>query len=214
MNRLVQPEMLDALAEDDPDAVQSRHDLLKVNWIMGNHRWMLRQLRLEHRPGESICELGAGDGALGRKILAAGICRESELHAVDLAPQPDDWPQKAVWHRGDLFATPLPDCEILVANLFLHHFTPEQLELLGSRLPTATRLILAAEPARYRIHQYSGRLFCALTGLNHVTRYDMQICIRAGFRGDELPRSLLLPAPWLWQARDTLSGANRSVIRR
>lgn len=214
MNRIVAPEILETLADDHPDAVQGRADLLKVNWIMGNHAWMLRTLKRERKPGEHVCELGAGDGALSRKLLRHGICTAPELHAVDLAVQPENWPASAVWHRGDLFAMKLPDCKILIANLFLHHFTPEQLALLGSRLSPKTRLIVAAEPARYRMHQLSGKLFSALTRLNPVTRHDMQVSIRAGFRGDELPRSLGLGSDWRWQASCTIFGASRVVMSR
>jgi hypothetical protein len=214
MTRAIAPEILETLADDHPDAIQGRADLLKVNWIMGNHAWMLRTLKRERKPGERLCELGAGDGALSRKLVENGLCAPAELHAVDLASQPKNWPAEAVWHRGDLFAMELPECEILIANLFLHHFTPEQLARLGSRISPRTRLILAAEPARYRMHQISGKLFSALTGLNHVTRYDMQVSIRAGFRGDELPRSLALQPPWSWSGWCTMFGANRVVMRR
>ena len=214
MTRLVAPEILETLADDDPHAIRSRADLLKVNWIMGNHAWMLRTLKREKKYGERVCELGAGDGTLSRKLLRQGLCDAQELHAVDLAAQPENWPESAVWHRGDLFAMTLPDCEILIANLFLHHFTAEQLARLGSRVSPKTRLIVAAEPARYRLHQLSGRLFCALTGLNHVTRYDMQVSIRAGFRGDELARALGLGREWRWQTCCTPFGANRVVLSR
>jgi len=214
MNRVVAPEILETLHDEDPHAIQGRADLLKVNWIMGNHRWLLRTLQRERQPGEHLCELGAGDGALSRKILKRAVCAPHELHAVDLAAQPADWPAGAFWHRGDLFAQPLPECEILIANLFLHHFTSEQLTLLGARLSPKTRLILAAEPARHRFHQISGRLFSRLAGLNHVTRHDMQVSIRAGFRGDELPAALGLQAPWTWQCRARPFGSIRILIRR
>ena len=214
MNRVVAPEILETLADDDPHAIQGRLDLLKVNWIMGNHRWLLRTLKRERKPGEHICELGAGDGALSRKMLQNAICTPQELHAVDLAGEPKNWPAGAIWHRGDLFAQPLPDCEILVANLFLHHFTEEQLAKLGSRLSSKTRLILAAEPARYFIHKISGWLFSNLTRLNHVTRHDMQVSIRAGFRGDELPRALGLAGNWHSEASCTPFGANHVILRR
>jgi hypothetical protein len=113
-----------------------------------------------------------------------------------------------------LFAQTLPDCEILVANLFLHHFTEEQLARLGTRLSPKTRLILAAEPARYFIHKISGWLFSNLTRLNHVTRYDMQVSIRAGFRGDELPRALGLGNEWRRRCQSRPFGANRMVLCR
>ncbi|MBL9131732.1 MAG: hypothetical protein JNG86_11065 [Verrucomicrobiaceae bacterium] len=214
MNRVVAPEILETLADDHPDAIQSRADLLKVNWIMGNHAWMLRTLKHERKPGERICELGAGDGALSRKFVENGLCTPQDLHAVDLAGQPANWPAGASWHRGDLFATKLPECEILVANLFLHHFTDRQLASFREQISPQTRLILAAEPARYFAHQITGAVFSALTRLNHVTRYDMQVSIRAGFRGDELPRALGLQPPWCWRGWCTMFGANRVVMRR
>jgi hypothetical protein len=214
MTRTIEPELLDALADDHPDALASRSDLLKVNWIMGNHHWMLRTLKKERKPGERICEIGAGDGALSQKIVQNAICSPNELHAVDLASQPKNWPQAAIWHQGDLFATQLPDCEILIANLFLHHFRSEHLAQLGARLSPVTRLILAAEPARYRIHQITGGVISRLLGMHYVTRYDMQVSIRAGFRGDELPLALGLGSEWSSVGKNTFFGANRVVMSR
>lgn len=214
MKRIVAPEILETLAADDPQAVQGRLDLLKVNWIMGNHRWLLRTLHRERRTGERICELGAGDGMLSRKILQRAICAPQELHSIDLAAEPPGWPSGAVWHSGDLFARTLPDGEILIANLFLHHFTAEQLAQLGSRLSSKTRLIIAAEPARYFIHQVTGWLFSKLMRLNFVTRHDMQVSIRAGFRRDELPRALGLGGEWSWHCDSRPFGAQRMVMRR
>lgn len=83
-----------------------------------------------------------------------------------------------------------------MANLILHHFRDEQLRVLGSRISSKTRLILAAEPARQRIHTWLGRFFCWLAELNHITAYDMQVSIRAGFRGDELRVALGLGEEW------------------
>lgn len=214
MIRAIEPELLDSLADDHPDAIASRRDLLKVNWIMGNHHWMLRMLKRERRVGERLCEIGAGDGALSHKIIQSRICGPQELHAVDLASLPRNWPQSATWHRGDLFAMELPECEILIANLFLHHFTPERLAQLGTRLSPVTRLILVAEPARYRVHQITGGIIARLLHMHFVTRYDMRVSIRAGFRADEVPRALGLGGEWRWEAGCTMFGANRVVIRR
>ena len=94
------------------------------------------------------------------------------------------------------------------------HFTEEQLAKLGERLSPKTRLILAAEPARYFIHKISGWLFSNLTRLNHVTRYDMQVSIRAGFRGDELPRALKLSGEWRWRCQSRPFGAHRVILKR
>ena len=82
--RIVQREILDDLAADDPRAQRSRRDLLRVHRAMGTRailRKALRRLALSRQPeGEPlrILELGAGDGRL---MLAI---------ARDLAPR---WPR-------------------------------------------------------------------------------------------------------------------------
>lgn len=212
--RAFQPELLDMLPPDDPDAIRAREEMLQVNGIMGNHRWIERMVRRHREDGWRITELGAGDGALSLRLWEAGCCNAAALHAFDLAPRPQLWPVEAQWTRGDVLAQALPDTEIVIANLFLHHFTTEQLRLLGSRLSPVTRLIIAAEPARHWIHSLSGRLFCELAELNHVQRHDMQASIRAGFRGDELREALALDAPWQIRVSSHPFGAYRFMAWR
>ena len=212
--RRVESEILETLPDDHPDAITGREDLLQVNAVMGNHRWMRRMVRQHVRPGWRITEIGAGDGALSRSFVEAGLCGPEQLHAFDLAGRPTTWPAAAAWTQGDLFRHPLPESEVLVANLFLHHFENPALRELGARLPASTELILAAEPARRWLHTWTGRLFCSLAQLNHVTRYDMQVSIRAGFRGAELPHALGLGPEWRWEARETPLGACRLLAWR
>ena len=194
--RVIEQELLEIYPEDHPDAICGREDLLLVNAVMGNHRWMECMLRRWHQPGWRITEIGAGDGALSLRLKEQGICAAKDLHAFDLAARPARWPTEAAWTQGDFFQHPLPDSEVLVANLILHHFRDEQLRVLGSRISSKTRLILAAEPARRRIHTWLGRFFCWLAELNHITAYDMQVSIRAGFLGDELRVALGLGEEW------------------
>ena len=42
--REVEPEILDGLPAGHPDAIRSRRDLRLVNALMGNQRWILKQL--------------------------------------------------------------------------------------------------------------------------------------------------------------------------
>lgn len=214
MNRKVEPELLESLPEDDPGAIQSRRDLLLVNGIMGNHRWMLRRLRREMRAGDRLLEIGSGDGALSRRVAEAGICTTSQLNAIDLASRPESWPADASWCQGSVFEEPLPEAEIVIANLILHHFEADELAELGQRLPESARLLIAAEPARFRFHQIQGGLFCRLMGLHYVTRHDMMISIRAGFRGDELASALSLGAPWQAWSSSRPFGAYRFEARK
>ncbi len=212
--RVLQPELLDTLPPDDPDAMRAREEMLQVNGIMGNHRWIERMVRRHREEGWRITELGAGDGALSLRLMEAGCVTEAGLHAFDLAPRPEHWPAGAHWTRGDVLAQALPDTEIVIANLFLHHFTTEQLRVLGGRLSPVTRLMVAAEPARRWIHRLSGRVFCELAELNHVQRHDMQASICAGFRGEELGDALGLGKEWRVSAHEHPLGGYRFMAWR
>lgn len=212
--RSVQPEVLETLEPDSAVAIRSREDLQVVNAFMGNPRWIRRMLKTHAAPDWTVAELGAGDGRLSLDLLEAGICQADRLCGLDLAPRPVGWPPEARWHQGDIFSEPLPPAQVLVANLFLHHFEPDSLAKLGARIPPETRLILAAEPARFRIHSYLGRVLCWLANLNWVTRYDMQVSIRAGFRGRELPASLELGPEWQISIFQTVLGGYRMLALR
>jgi hypothetical protein len=213
--RRVEPELLETYPIDHPDAVRGRADLRLVNAVMGNHRWIARTLRRVCRPGWRVTEIGAGDGALSRRLASEGICATRDLHAFDLAPPPPDWPATAGWTQGDLMCQPLPDSEVLVANLFLHHLEDEALRELGRRLPASVRILVAAEPARRRLHSFSGRLLCQVARLHPITRHDMQTSIRAGFRAGEMPARLGLGAGWqLRQQAETWLGGCRLLAVR
>src|SRR5688572_15693529 len=106
MERRVEPEILDHLAPDDPEGLQSRRELRIINAIMGNHRWLARQVHRHRQHDWRVLELGAGDGALGVRL-----CNQGEAHLVsglDLAPRPVGWPEAAGWCQTDVLAVPLP----------------------------------------------------------------------------------------------------------
>jgi hypothetical protein len=212
MPRLLQPELLDALPPDHPDARHSRRDLRLINLLMGNHRWLARTVAAVVRTDERILELGAGDGTLTRRLAAAGRL----VDALDLAPPPSDWPAGMAWHSADLVRFGgYARYGAVVGNLIFHHFSAEALAALGRALGTSVRVVLACEPVR---RKSSRRLFALLAPLfraNRVTRHDARVSIDAGFDGDELPELLGLdPAEWRWHCRTTRRGAYQMVAIR
>jgi len=210
LERKLEPEWLDTLPPDEPEARQSRRDLRWINRAMGNSGWFLRNLPPLLRKGERVLELGAGEGELGRRLSAAGL----EVDGLDRMPRPSGWTGR--WHQADIREFEgFWEYGALVANLVLHHFSAAELAELGSRLSGGPRLILASEPAR-RLRNLRVFILLGLAlRLNRVTDHDGRISIGAGFLGDELPRALGLgPDRWSLRCLESLSGASRMIAIR
>lgn len=212
MSRQLQPELLDSLPADHPDARHSRHDLRLINAIMGNHRWVLRAVAGVCAAGDRLLELGAGTGELGRRLAAAGHA----MDGLDFAPRPPGWPPSREWHTADLLAfAGYGRYDAVIGNLIFHHFSDGELAALGRSLRDSVRVIVACEPARSRSSQRLFAFVAPLFRANHVTLHDAHASITAGFRDDELPRLLGLdPAVWTWQCGTTLLGACHLVAVR
>jgi hypothetical protein len=212
MQRILEPELLDSLAPQDPDAVRSRRDLRLTNQILGNHRWLTGTLGPLLREGEVALELGAGTGELGRRLAANGVAADG----IDRCPRPGQWPCTRAWHVGDLRTFSGYDrYPVVFGNLIFHHFDERELRTLGEILQRHARFIVACEPARRRSSQ---TLFAAIAPLfraNRVTLHDAHVSIAAGFVGDELPRALgLAPSAWDCRCSTTLLGSYHMVARR
>jgi len=212
MHRTLQPELLDSLPHDHPDALHNRRDLRLTNRIVGAHRWLARTLPPLLRPGEPALELGAGTGELGRTLIARGVA----LDGLDLWPRPRAWPAERTWHVADLRAfAGYGRYAAVIGNLIFHQFTDETLAAVGEKLRAHARVIVACEPARSRLSQKLYGLLGPILGANHVTLHDAHVSIAAGFLDGELPRALGLTAPE-WDVRCSISalGIYRMVALR
>lgn len=208
--RVVIPEILDHLPADDPEAVRSRGDLRRVNFLMGNERWVCKAARrFPAEAARGIVEIGAGDGALCGKL--ARLFPLAPVAAYDLAPRPADLEPTVAWHRGTIFDAPPPEeSGVLVANLFLHHFEAEELAALG-RWMRSFKVLVINEPDRSRLPHLLGRL--AHPWINRVTRHDMHVSIDAGFAAGEIGGLLGLDG-WQMKETSTWRGARRVLAWR
>lgn len=212
MPRTLEAELLDILPLDSPDARRSRRDLLRVNRIMGNHAWFERVVPDLAEPGERALELGAGDGILALRLRSAGL----RTDALDRFPAPRRWPDTARWHAADLRCFGhWADYPVVLANLVLHHLDDAELAALGARLDRHARVLVFNEPLRSARARLLWSVGAPLGGACAVTRHDGRLSIGAGFRGDELPRTLRLDhARWDWRVDETFLGAYRLVALR
>jgi trans-aconitate methyltransferase len=143
VKRIVQPEILDRISPTDPRAIRSRRDLRRVNAWMRNPSIMADALKnnLSGYALKKITELGAGDGNFLLQIAQKLSSRWPNTNVTLLDMQKNisdetlaafskfDWRAEVV--VANVFGWPQSSEEIVVANLFLHHFENERLtELL------------------------------------------------------------------------------------
>ena len=222
MRRVVEPELLDDLPPDDPQAVGSRTDLRRLNAIMGHAGILSRAFRSQFdgtiprlRPLRFV-ELGAGDGtllvqlaqrwaALGVTAQVTTVDRQNLVSAEtrrELAAL--HWAVESV--ASDVFAwleQASPVADVMLANLFLHHFPDESLAELLRLAAARTNLFIACEPRRSPFALTASRLL-GLIGCNAITRHDAVVSVRAGFAGREL--SALWPTDPKWMVSERRAG--------
>lgn len=191
--RVVRPELLDELDSHDPHAIRSRRDLRMINQIIRGENWILKNLKAQKQI-QKVIELGAGEGTLCRKIHQTRP--DITITAVDLAPRPTGLPVAIKWQQENILQTDLnyDESTAIVANLFLHHFQDDVIIQLSTTWNQAG-MILLAEPYRSSSAIHMAKLLHPF--INHVTRHDMKISIKAGFLLGEIPA--LLGNDLLWE---------------
>jgi hypothetical protein len=215
MERCVEPELLDELPPAEPRAVRSRRDLLRVNAWMGNGGIMLRALRSTCREPSArrLVDLGTGDGKFLLRVARRLQPDWQGTRAVLLdqqnavAPETHAAFQALGWrteHQSadvlDWLARPAaPGCDVVVSNLFLHHFREAQLAGLLRAAAGSARVFIAVEPRRSARSLLFSRLLWGIA-CNQVTRHDAVVSVRAGFDGGEL--SSLWPADPSWTLQE------------
>jgi hypothetical protein len=212
MPRRVGVEILDGLEPTDPAAERSRRDLRRVHRAMGTRSILLRALRQLTPPGPDaasirVLELGAGDGTLmlgiarvmapwwppveltllDRQALVAGetlagfagLGWTTDIEVVDAL----DWAESSC--GGGPRGRQTARWDLIVANLFLHHFEGAQLGTLLGAVAAGSDRFVACEPRRDWVALAGSHLVGAM-GAGAVTRTDAVLSVRAGFRGNEI----------------------------
>ena len=203
LTRVLEPEALDHLASDDPVAMRSRRDLRRVNAFMGARGILVRalgRLSIVHSAPLRILEIGCGDGLLLLDVATARGIPAAQVHLTLLDRQPivhqetlaayaaAGW--RAETRVDDVLAWAAePESaerwDIVVANLFLHHFNRDALAALLAACARRADALVACEPRRSRFALAASHLIFFL-GANAVTRRDGVLSVRAGFIGREL----------------------------
>jgi hypothetical protein len=214
--RRLETELLDVLPADDAAAMRSRRDLRCLNQVMLHPAIMARRmLRHSVDAPRRIIELGAGDGSLMLR-LSRRLARHWSGVAVILVDRQDivsretrqaisslGWREDRVTQDVFEYLAVAEPADIIIANLFLHHFQRSQITDIFTRCAKLAPVLIALEPRRTTLPLLGSRLIWLL-GCNHVSRHDAVASVRAGFRDSEL--SALWPDRQGWNLDERSAG--------
>ena len=217
--RSVEPEWLDELPPDDPRAMRSRRDLRHINALMMNASMVAREFRRSCRTNSpcTIAEIGAGDGTFMLQLAAKTAMPRQDTRVVLLDRHATVgrgtlaefaalgwWAECVIADVFEWLARPADRVyDVMVANLFLHHFDTARLSTLLSLAAQRARCFIACEPRRSWL-ALTGSHLLGVGGCNDVTRHDAVASVRAGFDGQEL--SELWPARREWRLEERAFG--------
>jgi hypothetical protein len=222
--RRLETELLDVLPADDPAAIRSRRDLKLLNAVMLHPVMMARRLRrLVAVPPKRIVELGAGDGSLMLRlarrlaphwpgVATVLVDQQAIVPATTRAEIRDlGWRQELIAQDVFAYLATAKRADIIIANLFLHHFSSPQLSEILARSAALAPVFVALEPRRATLPLLGSRLIWLL-GCNHVSRHDAAASVRAGFRDREL--SALWPDLEGWSLHEGQAALSHSFTAR
>lgn len=199
--RRVGHELLDGLAAEDPRAQRSRRDLQRVHRAMATLAVVERALD-RGTSGfipKTLLELGAGDGSLMLRLAQRRAVLWPNVHVTLLdrlnlvSPQTLDGIRDAGW-APTVVAMDVFDWlaqrddsrwDVVLANLFVHHFASGELDQLLAGIAARTSVFLCCEPRRSAVALAASHLI-GLLGAGPVTRHDAVSSVHAGFRAQEL----------------------------
>ena len=217
--RRVEAELLDDLPAGDPRAQRSRDDLRRLHRAMGTLSIATRALDSAsmNLPPRNILELGAGDGSMMLRLAQRRAARwpgvkVTLLDRLDLVEAPilsglkdAGWTADVV--SMDVFewlARPsIARWDIIFANLFMHHFSPDALDRLLLMIAARSRVFFCCEPRRSTLPLAASHLV-GMLGAGPVTRTDAVLSVHAGFSGQEL--SARWPDRQAWRLREYRAG--------
>ena len=199
--RRVAPELLDDLAAEDPRAQRSRGDLQRIHRAMATLPIVERALDRDTSGfvPTTLLELGAGDGSLMLRLAQRRAARWPNVHVSLLdrlnlvTPHTLDGIRQAGW-TPTVVAMDVFDWlaqrddsrwDVILANLFVHHFASGELQRLLAGIAARAHVFLCCEPRRSAL-ALAGSHMVGLLGAGPVTRQDAVSSVHAGFRAQEL----------------------------
>jgi hypothetical protein len=202
------------MSADDPAAIASRRDIKRINAVMFQDAVMRSAIaRSGAAVPKRVLDLGGGDATLTLKVAKRMRPRWQGVELVILdrmnVVEPETvrefraigWDLKVV--TSDVFAF-LAQAEpnsfdLVLSNLFIHHFQIDNLTKLLSLISSVTTGLVACEPRRSPLTVAGSAMLWAI-GCTMVSVRDSITGARAGFTTDEI--STLWPDRNSWECNE------------
>lgn len=201
-SRSKEKEIMDDFEMTGETLVDTLDQIAKINQLLGGNALTLSGLKslLKSQSKDktiTIVDLGCGNGDMLRVIADYGrraaytfvlIGVEANQHTMEYAQSLSlDYPEIR-YLKQDILATDYQgmDCDVVLATLFLHHFTDKEIHhVLKQHLAKARIAVLVNDLHRHKMAYY---LFKLITwGIkNHMVKNDGLISILRGFKRNEL----------------------------
>jgi 2-polyprenyl-3-methyl-5-hydroxy-6-metoxy-1,4-benzoquinol methylase len=184
--RRVEPEWLDQPGRHDPQ--RNLRDLERLNRWFGGHAALLARLGeiVERDEPFRVLDVGAATGDMGAAVRA----RYPRASVLNLDRRFAHLARRgAACVAADAFQLPFAgrSFDIVMANLFLHHFTEREITtLLASFAACARRAVVIVDLLRHPLAGAFLPLTRPLLGWDPMTVHDGVISVRAAFRPHEL----------------------------
>ena len=200
--RSSQTEIMDDSDFQDPELKNLLGDLKRVNkWLGGNKITLdgIEKLLREYPKSKpiKIIDIGCGDGELLRKCAEYGKKnnREFELFGIDFNENILEFAQKKSvgipnlkFKKVDVFLEEklIPNCDIALCTLFLHHFNNEKIDKLLNILLKKSSIGLVINDLHrsklaFNLFKIASKLFLQ----TKTAKHDGLVSIARGFKKEE-----------------------------
>ncbi|AFL82164.1 methyltransferase family protein [Aequorivita sublithincola DSM 14238] len=202
-HRSIQAEIMDDLDFQGEEMKHLLDDLKNVNkWLGGNSITIdgLKEL-LKNHPNDkilTILDIGCGDGELLRKCTDFGkknnfnfkcIGIDFNQNILEIAENRSSNYPNLTFKKVDVFLEEelIPNCDIALCTLFLHHFSNEQIENLLKTILKKTEIgLIVNDLQRSKQAFFLFKIVSKLFLKTKTARHDGLVSIARGFKKNEL----------------------------
>ncbi len=213
-HRSYEEEWMDDLSYEGPPLYQTLRELDNINHLLGGFRVSLKGI--EQLLGSTnnthikVLDLGCGSGGFFHVLESFLKKKNNTLEAFgwDANPHVTSYAQlqhpSYTFETRDVLTDPFPECDIIHAGLFLHHFREDELRFIIQKMVNASRLgVVINDLHRHPLAYHSIKWLTSLFSRSPMVRFDAPLSVRRGFHRHEWQGVIKGPyrLQWRWAFR-------------